>query len=121
MHKTRMRPTEVLSADDLEAELAGIRELSLDTLRARWREMTERNPPKILSRDLLARMIAHRIQEQALGGLSRETCKLLDRLAKGDREPVRHLKIGSVLVREHQGTLHQVIVVPGGFSWREKT
>jgi hypothetical protein len=116
-----MRPTEVPSADDLEAELAGIRELSLDTLRARWRERTERNAPKILSRELLARMIAHRIQEQALGGLSRETRKLLDRLAQGDGEPVRHLKIGTVLVREHQGTLHQVIVVPGGFSWREKT
>jgi hypothetical protein len=102
MRKKRMRPTEVPLADDLEAELAGIRELSLDTLRARWREMTERNAPKIVSRDLLARMIAHRIQEQALGGLSRETRKLLDRLAKGDGEPVRHLKIGTALVREHQ-------------------
>jgi hypothetical protein len=30
------------------------RELSLDTLRARWREMTERNALKILSRELLA-------------------------------------------------------------------
>jgi hypothetical protein len=83
--------------------------------------MTERNAPKIVSRDLLGRMIAHLIQEQALGRLSRETRKLLDRLAQGDDEPVRHLKIGTVLVREHQGTVHQVIVVPGGFSWREKT
>ena len=111
----------VPSASDLEAELAGIRELSLDALRARWREMTQWNAPKIFSRDLLARMIAHRIQEQALGELSRKTRKLLDRLAKGDGEPARHLKIGTVLMREHQDTLHQVIVVPGGFSWREKT
>ena len=47
--------------------------------------------------------------------------KLLDRLAKGGAEPVRHLKVGTVIVREHQGTLHEVMVVPGGFSWREKT
>ena len=45
--------------------------------------MTERSALKILSRDLLARMIAHRIQEQALGGLSRQTRKLLDRLGEG--------------------------------------
>jgi len=25
------------------------------------------------------------------------------------------------MVREHQGTLHEVMVVPGGFSWQEKT
>ena len=121
MCKTRIRPTEVASADDLEAELARIGALSLNELRAHWRWMTERNAPKFFSRDLLGRMIAHGIQEQALGKLSRETRKLLEQLAKGDGEPVRHLKIGTVLVREHQGTLHQVIVVPGGFSWQEKT
>ena len=121
MRTTRIWSTKVASASDLEAELAGIRELSLDALRARWREMTQRNAPKIVSRDLLARVIANRIQEQAFGGLSRKMRKLLDRLAKGDGEPVRHLNVGTVLVREHQGTLHQVIVVPGGFSWGEKT
>jgi len=121
MCKTRIRPTGLPSGDDLEAELASIRALSLNELRAHWRWMTERNAPKFLSRDLLGRMIAHGIQEQALGRLSHETRKLLDRLAKGDGEPVRHLKIGTVLVREYQGTLHQLIVVPGGFSWQEKT
>jgi hypothetical protein len=25
------------------------------------------------------------------------------------------------MVREHQGATHEVIVVPGGFSWRDKT
>jgi hypothetical protein len=121
MRKTRMRPTEVPSVENLEAELTKIRALSLDEVRAYWRKMTQRNAPKFLSRDLLARMIAHAIQEQVVGRLSYETRKLLDRLAKDDGEPVRHLKIGTVLVREHQGTVHQVIVVPGGFSWQEET
>jgi hypothetical protein len=110
-----------LPAAQMEAELACIAALSLDELRARWRTMTRQNAPKVLSRDLLARMITHRIQEQALGRLSRETCKLLDRLARGEAESVRHLKVGSVMMREHQGELHQVMVVPGGFSWRDKT
>ena len=66
-------------------------------------------------------MIAYRVQEQRLGKLGRETRKLLDRLAKGGAEPVRHLKVGTVIVREHQGALHEVMVVPGGFCWEDKT
>jgi Protein of unknown function (DUF2924) len=83
--------------------------------------MTWHNAPKALSRDLLARMLAYRVQEQALGKLGREIGKLLERLAQGGTEPVRHLKVGTVMVREHQGTLHEVMVVPGGFCWRENT
>ncbi|MGO9672936.1 MAG: DUF2924 domain-containing protein [Methylocella sp.] len=45
----------------------------------------------------------------------------LDRLAKSGGQPVRHLKVGTVMVREHKGTLHEVMVVPSGFSWRNKT
>ncbi len=115
------QPVGTPAADPLEAELDRIGALGLDELRALRREMTQQNAPKALARDLLARMIAHRVQEQLLGELSREMRKLLDRLAKGGGEPVRHLKVGTVMVREHQGTLHEVMVVPGGFSWQEKT
>src|SRR5580704_6391799 len=105
----------------LEAELDRIAALGLDEARTLWREMTQQNAPKALSGDLLARMIAYRVQEERLGKLDREMRKLLDRLAKGGAEPVRHLKVGTVMVREHQGTLHEVMVVPGGFSWQDKT
>src|ERR1700757_1009195 len=100
MAETSNRPTGSLSAGSIMAELERIRALSLHELRAYWRGMAKQSAPKILSRDLLARMIAYRIQEKAFGGLSRETRKLLDRLAKGDAEPVWHLKVGTVLVRE---------------------
>ena len=56
-----------------------MRALGLDEVRALWRKMTQQNAPKALSRDLLARMIAYRVQEQRLGKLSRETRKLLGR------------------------------------------
>jgi hypothetical protein len=42
-------------------------------------------------------------------------------VARGGGEPLRHLKVGTVMVREHQGVTHEVIVVPGGFSWKHKT
>jgi hypothetical protein len=115
------QPVKTPVAAPLEAELDRICALSLDELRALLRAMTQQNPPRALSRDLLARMLAYRIQEQALGKLSLETRRLLDRLARGEAEPVRHLKVGTVMVREHQGVLHEVMVVPGGFSWRDQT
>jgi hypothetical protein len=49
-------------------------------------------------------MIAYRIQEEAFGGLDRETIKLLDRLARGKPDELsRRLKAGTVLIREYQG------------------
>ena len=35
-------------------------------------------------------------------------------------EPVRRVKAGSVIVREYQGKLHEVLVVPRGFCWQEQ-
>ena len=52
-----------------------------------------------------------RVQEQRLGKVGREMRKLLDHLAKGGGEAVRHLKVGTVMVREHRGTLHEVMQV----------
>ena len=68
-------------------------------------------------------MIAYRIQEEAFGGLDRETVKLLDRLAGGGKPGAlnRRLKAGTVLVREYQGERHTVTIVPGGFSWQDRT
>jgi hypothetical protein len=109
------------AAETLEAELEGIAALGLDELRSLWLKMTGQGAPRALSRALLARMIAHRLQEQRLGKLSREMRQRLDGLARGGGEPIRHLKVGTVMVREHQGVTHEVIVVPGGFSWKDKT
>jgi hypothetical protein len=109
------------AAEMLEAELDRIATLGLDELRALWLKMTGQGAPRVLSGALLARMIAHRVQEQRLGKLSREVRQRLDGLARGGGEPVRHLKVGTVMVREHQGVTHEVIVVPGGFSWKDQT
>ena len=59
----------------------------------------------------------HRVQERCLGGLDRKLAATLDRLADGSATVPARLKIGSVLVREHGGVVHQVMVVSGGFAW----
>jgi hypothetical protein len=108
----------------IEAEIERIRSLGLDALRTRWRTMFGAMAPMALTRDLIARMIAYRIQEEAFGGIDPETIKLLDCLTRGEKpgtEPKRRIKAGTVLVREYQGERHTVTVVPDGFVWQETT
>ena len=80
-----------------------------------------RTPPADLSKDLLGRMIAYRLQERAFGGLDRESLRFLDGLARHGGSPRRRLKPGTVLVRDYQGQRHTVTVVTDGFDWQGAT
>ena len=112
-----------VDAAAIEAEIDELRSFGIEALRQRWRLLFGATPPKGLTKDIIARMIADRIQQEAFGGLDRETVKLLDRLARGGKRDGlnRRLKPGSVLVREYQGERHTVTVVPGGFVWQDST
>ena len=82
---------------------------------------TEHLPPAVLSKDLLGRMIAARLQERAFGGLDRGSLRFLESIARHQRPPRRQLKPGTVLVREHQGRRHIVTTVRDGFDWQGTT
>src|SRR5258706_15388440 len=112
MRQQRIEPAAV------EAEIARLRSLALDALRRRWRAVFGRTPPAGLSKDLLGRMIACRLQEQAFGGLDRESLRFLDGLARHGGSPRRRLKPGTVLLRDYQGQPHTVTVAPNGFDWQ---
>jgi Protein of unknown function (DUF2924) len=103
----------------IEAEIARVRSLSGHALRRRWQSVFGRPVPQHLTADLLRRMIADRIQEEAFGTLDRATLKLLDGLARrdGSRTGERNLKVGTVLVRDYQGRRHTVTVAPEGYVW----
>lgn len=91
----------------LEAEIDRVRSLGLDGLRTLWRTTVRSSPPPVLTKDLMARMIAWHIQQQTLGGLDPSTGKLLDGFARGQKsEGRRRLKSGTVLAREHRGERH---------------
>src|SRR6266581_7898110 len=105
----------------IEAEIARLRPLALDALRRRWRVMFGRRPPAGLTKDLLGRMIACRLQEQTFGGLDRESLTFLDGLARHRGSPRRRLKPGTVLLRYYQGQRHTVTVAPDGFDWQGTT
>jgi hypothetical protein len=118
------------AASALTQELLSLKQLDLDELRVRWRKLYRATPPAHLTRPLLLRMVAYKIQANAFGDLDRETARFLDRIAqqlrkgnsqKGIVPPVSEkglLKPGTVLVREHAGVLHKVTVLECGFSWK---
>src|SRR5437763_16982259 len=66
-------------------------------------------------------MIACRLQEQAFGGLDRESLSFLGGLARHRGSPRRQLKPGTVLVRDYQGQRHTVTVARDGFDWQGTT
>ena len=105
----------------IEAEVARIRSLPPDALRRRWRAVFSRTPPASLSKDLLARMITRKIQEQAFGGLDHDSLTFLDGLARHSGPRRRQLKPGTVLVRDYRGQRHTVTVARDGFGWQGAT
>ena len=111
-------------AADLERRIAALAGLSAHDLRIEWRRLYRIEPASRLSRDLMIRAIAYRIQEGALGGLDPATRRRLASLAKEvknrgsaafDRGIV--LKPGARLVREWQGRTHTVLVIEDGFAY----
>ena len=105
----------------IEAEIAQLRSLALDALRRRWRAVFGRTPPAGLSKNLLGRMLAWRLQERVFGGLDRESLSLLEGLARRAGSPRRRLKRGTVLVRDYHGQRHTVTVTEDGFEWQGTT
>ena len=95
--------------------------MTIDELKEVWRLKAKDAPPPALSKDLLARLLAHRLQEDVLGGLDPRLRKALLLAGTGGKAPARRIKVGSVVVRQYQGKLHEVLVVPDGFCWQGQT
>jgi hypothetical protein len=116
---SREQPAATPAVPSLDAELDRIAAMNKDELRTLWRQTKGQQAPDALSRDLLARALAYWLQEERLGGLSPTLRRQLGIFArKPGSEPVRHVKPGSIIVREYQGTVHEVMVVPDGFCWQ---
>ncbi len=103
--------------------LARLQTLDGAALRAEWRRLLRSEPPRV-SRDLLMRALAYRIQERALGGLPKWAAQRLSGPAEGGNgseitpaplEP--RLKPGARLLREWHGQTHSVIVLDDGFEF----
>jgi hypothetical protein len=114
-------------AASLAERLTSLSELTLPELRSEWRRLYRSQAPR-LSRNLMVRAIAYRIQERARGGLSpainrklqqcgRQDAKMPDGLDTAGGRP----KPGTRLVREWNGRTYTVMITEDGFAYNGKT
>lgn len=101
-------------ADRVTAEVRALEALDLHGLRGEWRKRYGQ-PPKMRSRELLARLLAWRIQADAFGGLDQTTIRLLNAESLPPPKPL--LEPGTRLVREWQGRRYEVDVLEKGFRF----
>ena len=99
--------------------------LDIAELRQQWRGFYKTQAPHNLSRELLVRAVAHRMQELAVGSLRPEPRRQLLRIAQQFKQTgeatIRarpELKPGTRLMREWQGRTYDVLVLDDGFSWQ---
>jgi hypothetical protein len=108
---------------ETSSRIARLNELTAQQLRDEWRRLYGGQPPR-LSRDLLIRTIAYRLQEVAFGGLSKAIQRKLAVLGKELKlkggvvvTPDLSIRPGARLVREWRGRTHTVIVTEDGFEY----
>src|SRR5262245_6909718 len=117
----------------VEAEIARLRGLGLQGLRARWRTSVRQDAPPHLARHLLFAMLAYRLQAETMGDLDAATVRFLKHvdLARSKQAAVpltqaferrtRNLSPGTVLTRAWSGRHHSVTVLDRGFVWEGQT
>ena len=115
------------STSQVSDRLAVLAELSLADLRLEWRRLFRADPPR-LSRDIMMRAVAYRLQEIAHGGASKVTQRRLMTLTAEFETggtiappPGPKIKPGSRLVREWHGRTHTVCVTDDGFEFQGKS
>jgi hypothetical protein len=119
-------------AASLLSIVANLEGLGLDGLRRQWRAHLGGEAPAHLSRWLLMKVLAYRLQSDAFGDLDKSIRRILrtrkedgvgapfDRRAPQTREGVG-LKVGALLVREWKGRLERVMILEEGFAWNGQT
>jgi hypothetical protein len=106
-------------------QLAALLQLSKSTLCDRWRQNFKRDPPLTMRREVMIRVIAYRLQEQAFGGLTDVQLRRLRHLASAldanpnaavsSRPPI---KPGTRLVRQWKQQVHTVEVEAKGYQYK---
>jgi hypothetical protein len=112
--------------------VANLEGLDLNGLRRQWRAHLGGEAPAHLSRWLLMKVLAYRLQSDAFGDLDKSIRRIF-RSGEEDgagsffdrRVPQTHeglgLKAGALLVREWNGNLERIMILEEGFAWNGQT
>src|ERR1700732_2154910 len=110
---------------DIETRIIALEALTTANLQIEWRRLYRATAPIRLSRDLLIRGVAYKVQEQAHGGLRLGIKRRLHSLFEGSDQrdgsaaaPAITLRPGTKLVREWHGHTHAVSVLNDGFEYQ---
>ena len=106
---------------EVDGEIARLVDSSTQELRRAWQRLYHTGPPLGLSRDLIIRGLADKLQQRAHGGPSRTLQRRL-RILTGEFEKGAGsfggvLKTGASLVRRWRGHTHTVLVGEDGFEY----
>ncbi len=107
---------------ELEQQIEGLRRMSREQLKNRWRDLYKAVPPAAFTPDLIARGIAWRLQEKEQSGLSGEARRALSEFRKASPRRRRasaraSLRPGNRLVRRWRGRTYVVEVTEGGLMF----
>lgn len=131
MSKTITKKTEGQGLrESVIRQLALLRTLSIDELRAKWNELYGTEAPSYKSQFMMKRL-AYRIQELYFSGLPQAAKNVLSEIASGDPvasanvvlatdKPEGELLAGTRFVRFWNGVRHEVLVHEHGFEYNNK-
>lgn len=105
----------------VEDEVLALPKLGRAGLQQRWRELFKTAPPAAFTPDLLARGIAQRLQEKAIGRLEPALARQLQSSGHGRAAMRPKLRTGNRLVRRWRGCTYVVDVTDDGFRYRDAT
>ena len=104
-------------------ELPGMGKAALSQ---QWQELFERPVPGGMRTELMVRMLAYKIQEQAFGGLNPRTRRRLDQMAAAiSKDPkttianVARVAPGTQLIRSWKGKTHTVKIEESGYLYQD--
>jgi hypothetical protein len=113
-----------LERENVLYELTALKTMTREELRNRWKTLFGTEAPAV-QRTYLERRLAYRIQELAYGFLPESTKARLDALAgQLERNPKKTLRadnrplIGTRLIREWQGVMHEITVIADGYEYQ---
>ncbi len=110
-----------MTESEFEREIARVGDLPRSVLTERGQTVFRTEPPKAFSRQLLALALAYELQRRRYGGLRAKSLRQLRTLtggcgSEGERcTSAPELKPGTRLVREWNGSVHEVEVQEHGY------
>jgi len=112
---------------DIGDLLTALPKMNRTALCTHWQERFNKPAPDGVRKELLVRMLAYRVQEQAFGGLRAGSRRRLDEMAaaissdpKTAIESMVRTNPGTQLIRSWQGKTHTVTVQEAGYQYESR-